>query len=160
MEERIVSILKKNKFNFTTILPGGKIKKLYDLILVDNFFTVIEVAREESGFGVCAGAYFGGSKPFMLIQSTGLINSLNSVFSLIKTYEIPLLVLASYRGYFDEKIEAQVELGKRMLDILVASDLDHYLIRNNIDHLNEACHKVLNEGKIVICLLSPELFES
>lgn len=47
-----------------------------------------------------------------------------------------------------------------MLDILNASELEHYLIRNNIDQLNEACRKVFNEGKIVVCLLSPELFKS
>lgn len=103
MEEKIVEILKNNKFNFTSILPGGKLKKMYDLILSDNFFTAIEVSREESGFGICAGAYLGGNIPFMLIQSSGLINSLNSVFSLLKTYEIPLLVLASYRGFLMKK---------------------------------------------------------
>jgi sulfopyruvate decarboxylase subunit beta len=94
-----------------------------------------------------------------LIQTTGLANSLNAVFSLILNYKIPLLILASYRGYYKEQIEAQKPLGQNIQEILTAAHIEHYLIKNKLDDVETACNEVRNQGKLVVCLLSPELFE-
>ena len=159
LNEEIIDLIKRHGFNFVTLFPCGKIKTLYNLILNDNQLESVELNREEEGLGVCTGAYLGGKTPFMLIQSTGLANSLNAVFSLIKSYKIPLLILTSYRGVYKENVEAQRPLGENFQEILTAAHIPHYLIKENLDDMEIACSEVRNQGKLVVCLLSPELFE-
>ena len=76
--------------------------------LLPESFETVELLREEDGVGVCAGAYLAGRKPAMFIQSSGLGNMLNALLSLSRTYELPLPVIASWRGVYQETIPAQV----------------------------------------------------
>jgi sulfopyruvate decarboxylase alpha subunit len=153
LEEKIIGILKKYGYNFSTILPCGKVKYLYNAILHDSSFTVVEINREEEGFGICAGAYFAGKKPFMLIQSTGLSNSFNAIFSLILTYQIPLLVLVSYRGYYDEKVMAQKMLGENLKKMLDVSKIKNYIVDKNLNKLETACSGIIIMNLQFVCCL-------
>src|SRR6187397_538362 len=51
--------------------------------------------REEEAFGIAAGLYLGGARPTVLLQSSGLGNSLNAVTSLLLPYQIPALIVIS-----------------------------------------------------------------
>src|SRR5512134_610789 len=54
--------------------------------------------REEEAFGIAAGLYMGGARPTVMLQSSGLGNSINAVASLLVPYRIPALVIVSMRG--------------------------------------------------------------
>src|SRR5437870_3972154 len=54
--------------------------------------------REEEAFGIAAGLYLGGVKPAVMLQSSGLGNSLNALTSLLIPYRIPVVMLISMRG--------------------------------------------------------------
>jgi len=54
--------------------------------------------REEEAFGIAAGLYVGGVRPTVMLQSSGLGNSLNALTSLLIPYEIPALIVISIRG--------------------------------------------------------------
>jgi sulfopyruvate decarboxylase subunit alpha len=45
--------------------------------------------REEEAFGIAAGLYLGGARPTVMLQSSGLGNSLNAITSLLLPYKIP-----------------------------------------------------------------------
>ena len=94
----------------------------------------------------------------MLIQSSGLGNSLNALASLIKTYEIPLLMLASYRGYYEEKIPAQVPLGNALPKLLEALEIPFLIINKDCKGLENACEVNINDQAPFAVFLSPELF--
>src|SRR5262249_44449198 len=66
-------------------------------VLAEHYpdITTTLATREEEGFGIAAGLYLGGVRPTMMLQSSGLGNSLNAIASLILPYEIPLLVVIS-----------------------------------------------------------------
>src|SRR5215510_667182 len=51
--------------------------------------------REEEAFGVAAGLYLGGARPAVMLQSSGLGNSLNALTSLLVPYRIPVLAVIS-----------------------------------------------------------------
>ena len=57
----------------------------------------------------------------MVIQSSGLGNSLNAIMSLTKTYDLPLPIIASWRGVQDEIIPAQVPFNAAIPKILDAT---------------------------------------
>src|SRR4051794_32895947 len=53
---------------------------------------LILATREEEAFGIAAGLYLGGRKAAVMLQSSGLGNSLNAITSLLLPYEIPVLM--------------------------------------------------------------------
>ena len=68
--------------------------------------------REEEAFGIAAGMYLGGARPTVMLQSSGLGNSLNAITSLLIPYKIPALVIISMRGDAGEWNDAQVPMGR------------------------------------------------
>ena len=68
--------------------------------------------REEEAFGIAAGLYLGGRLPTVMLQSSGLGNSLNALTSLLLPYQIPVLAVVSMRGDAGEWNAAQVPMGR------------------------------------------------
>lgn len=71
------------------------------------------VTREEEGVGVCAGAQLAGRTPVLLMQNTGLGNSLNALATLPVLYRMPLVMLMEHRGLPGERISAQLPMGEQ-----------------------------------------------
>jgi sulfopyruvate decarboxylase subunit alpha len=81
--------------------------------------------REEEAFGMAAGLYLGGRKPTVMLQSSGLGNSLNALTSLLLPYQIPALVVVSMRGDAGEWNAAQVPMGRAVRSIFDAIGVPH-----------------------------------
>jgi sulfopyruvate decarboxylase subunit alpha len=81
--------------------------------------------REEEGFGIAAGLYLGGARPTVMLQSSGLGNSLNALTSLLLPYRIPMLIVISMRGDAGEWNDAQVPMGRALRSICDAIGLPH-----------------------------------
>jgi sulfopyruvate decarboxylase subunit alpha len=76
--------------------------------------------REEEAFGIAAGLYLGGARPTVMLQSSGLGNSLNALTSLLLPYQIPVLTIVSMRGDAGEWNSAQVPMGRAVAPICAA----------------------------------------
>jgi len=81
--------------------------------------------REEEAFGIAAGLYLGGKRPTVMLQSSGLGNSINALTSLFVPYQIPSLILISMRGDEGEWNSAQVPMGRAVAPICTAVGLSH-----------------------------------
>ena len=81
--------------------------------------------REEEAFGIAAGLYLGGRLPAVMLQSSGLGNSLNALTSLLTPYQIPVLTIVSMRGDEGEWNAAQVPMGRAVRSIFEAIDVPH-----------------------------------
>jgi len=158
VESTIISFLKKNGFDFGVTFPSSKLKNLLKMIDGDDEIFTVPVTREEEGVGVCAGAYLAGRKPFMLIQSSGLGNSFNAIASLLKTYRIPILIIAEHRGSYDEKVSAQIPLGVALSGMLDAMEIPFIMINSHLDSLEEFSASSFRNEEPHVALLSPELF--
>jgi len=158
IEKEILSVLRRHGYDFGVTLPCSHVKELLKLLEKEQGITVVPVTREEEGVGVCAGAHLAGKKPFMLIQSSGLGNSFNAVASLLKTYQIPLLILASYRGQHEEKVTAQIPLGIALPGMLEAMEVPFMILRRGTEGLGEFSSKKFNDNTPHVVLISPELF--
>ena len=158
VESEIINFLKENGFDFGVTFPSSKLINLLKMIEDDDEIFTVPVTREEEGVGVCAGAYLAGKKPFMLIQSSGLGNSFNAIASLLKTYRIPILIIAEHRGSYNEKIPAQVPLGVALPGMLDAMEIPFMMISSHSDSLEEFSASSFRDGEPHVALLSPELF--
>src|SRR5436190_15924132 len=81
--------------------------------------------REEEAFGIGAGLYLGGVRPVVMLQSSGLGNSLNALTSLLVPYQIPVFILVSMRGEQDEWNPAQMPMGRAVRPIFDAIGVSH-----------------------------------
>ena len=120
--EAIYNGLKDAGINFIVSVPCVNLTKLLNMIDEDENITHIPVTREEEGIGLCAGAYLGGMKTAILMQNSGLGNSINALKSLTELYEFPLIMIMSHRGTEGENICGQVPMGQSTPRILEAMD--------------------------------------
>jgi sulfopyruvate decarboxylase subunit alpha len=81
--------------------------------------------REEEAFGIGAGLYLGGARPALMLQSSGLGNSLNAITSLLLPYKIPALIIISLRGDAGEWNDAQVPMGRAVRRICETIGVPH-----------------------------------
>lgn len=86
---------------------------------------VTMATREEEAFGIAAGLYLGGARPTVMLQSSGLGNSLNALGSLLIPYQIPVLIIVSMRGEAGEWNAAQVPLGRAVRPIFDALGIQY-----------------------------------
>ncbi len=84
--------------------------------------------REEEALGIAAGLYFGGARPVLMMQSSGLGNTLNALGSLLIAYQIPALFIISLRGDAGEWNSAQVPMGRAVVPVLDAFGVQHLAI--------------------------------
>jgi sulfopyruvate decarboxylase subunit alpha len=119
--------MKKAGVDFVVSVPCVNLKDL--IVMIDNDPDIIHVpvTREEEGVGVCAGAYMGGKRTAMLMQNSGLGNSINALASLNELYGIPLLIIMSHRGVEGETVCAQVPMGELTPKLLKTMDIPYFV---------------------------------
>ncbi|MBR4447935.1 sulfopyruvate decarboxylase subunit alpha [Methanobrevibacter sp.] len=154
--EAIYNGLKDAGIDFIVSVPCVNLTKLLNIIDEDPEITHIPVTREEEGIGICAGAYLGGKRPAILMQNSGLGNSINALKSLMELYEIPLLMIMSHRGTEGEPICGQVPMGESTPRILEAMDFKFFTPANPeaaYDDIRLSWELSEEEGKPVSILL-------
>ena len=98
--------------------------------------------REEEAFGIAAGLYLGGVRPVVMLQSSGLGNSINALASLNVAFDIPILMLITMRGGEGEWNPTQHPMGLAVRPILESLGIPHVTIEAD----DEAEEQVLRAG--------------
>ena len=112
ISKKIIDNLKKGGVDFYLSVPCKLLANMIDILEKDNDVYYSAVPREEEGMGICAGAYLGNKFPCLLMQNTGIGNSINAIVSLLQLYNIPIVFLISYRGTPGETVAAQAGMAK------------------------------------------------
>ena len=161
-EREVLEIVKRNRIDVISTLPCEKISALLQLAAQDNALCHVGLNREENGVGISAGAFLAGGKPLMLIQSTGLGTIINALMSLTVTYGLPLPILASWRGVYEENIEAQIPFGKALPKLLDALELEYTIIEDasQIGLVEEVIQDAFDKERPHIALISPKTWET
>lgn len=157
-EIEVAEQLEGSGIDLIVSLPCDKNKGFTDL--VHERFRVIDITREEDGVGICAGAVLAGSRPVMSIQSSGLGNMLNAMLSLTDCYKLPLVVLASWRGVDDEKIEAQKPFNIPIPDLLKVYGIECMDLDDpaDIGSMSERIDSAFDRGVMLVVLIHPRMW--
>ncbi|MDR0438691.1 MAG: sulfopyruvate decarboxylase subunit beta [Methanocalculaceae archaeon] len=158
-EEIVLNILAEQGIDLVVSLPCDKNKRL--TALFSTKFQVIDLAREEDGVGICAGAYLGGRRPIMSIQSSGLGNMLNALMSLSWMYELPIPIFASWRGVCNETICAQIPFNKPLPKILDIYEIPYRIFSTGEDLtcLDEVIAGAYKRHTPFVALIKPSCWE-
>ncbi len=157
----VLEILKRNRIDVVSTLPCEKLSAVLQLVAHDPAVCHVGLNREENGVGISAGAYLAGGKPLMIIQSTGLGTMINALMSLTVTYELPLPILASWRGVHDERIDAQVALGTALPRLLDALELRYTIIEDaaQLGSVEDVIQDAFENQRPHIALISPRTWD-
>jgi len=92
------------------IVPDAGHADLIRLCESDKKMSVIRLTSEEQGVSLLGGAWLGGKKGVLLMQSSGVGNCIN-MLSLSTSCQFPLLILVTMRGDHAEFNPSQVPMG-------------------------------------------------
>jgi sulfopyruvate decarboxylase alpha subunit len=110
-------VLRKNAVRQVSYVPDVGHKRLIELCHADKAMTVVPLTTEEEGIGLAAGAWLGGERSVLLMQSSGVGNCVNTL-SLATHCGFPLLMLVTMRGEWGEFNPWQVPMGQAAQDAL------------------------------------------
>ena len=113
-------ILSANAVRQVSYVPDAGHKRLIELCHGDRGMTVVPLTTEEEGVAVAAGAWLGGERSALLMQSSGVGNCVN-MFTLATHCAFPLLMLVTMRGEWGEFNPWQVPMGQATRDTLERS---------------------------------------
>ncbi len=91
-------------------VPDAGHARLIDLCRADDDIRDVALTTEEEGVALCSGAWLGGERAALLMQSSGLGNCVN-MLSLARACRFPLLMLITMRGEWEEFNPWQVPMG-------------------------------------------------
>ncbi len=152
--------IKKSGVNLILSVPCIMLKGLLQVINEKNEILHIPVTREEEAVGIAAGAYLGGRVPAILMQNSGLGNSINAIKSLLEIYKIPVTFIMSHRGAEGEQVIAQVPMGQATPPLLDCINLKTFFIHNleDIQKIETAIHLCQESKQSVAILLTRSLW--
>ena len=92
-------------------VPDAGHGELIDLCHADTAMRAVSLTTEEEGVAMLAGAWLGGQRGALLLQSSGVGNCIN-MLALNQECRIPLLALVTMRGEWGEFNPWQVPMGR------------------------------------------------
>lgn len=152
--------LRANHIDFVANVPDLVLANLIRRLEADEAVEVFTATREDEAVAVVAGAYLGGRRGAVLLQSSGFGNILNALGSLAIPYQLPFLLFVSMRGGLGEFNRVQVPLGRAVPDILETLGIPSYpLEREDLlpGTLDRAARLAFATWTPVALLLSPLL---
>lgn len=100
-------------------VPDAGHKRLIELCQADRKMRSVVLTTEEEGIGLAAGAWLGGVKSVLLMQSSGVGNVINAI-GMMKECRFPLVSIVTMRGQQGEFNPWQVAMGQATRSVLEA----------------------------------------
>jgi sulfopyruvate decarboxylase alpha subunit len=121
------ALLRKHDIGIVAYVPDGGQKRLIDLCEDDPEIRCVTLTSEQEGIALAAGAFLGGRRSAVLMQSSGVGNCVN-MLSVPSECNMPLLMLVTMRGEWGEFNPWQVQMGQGTPAVLEASGVIIYRV--------------------------------
>ena len=112
-------LLAAAKVGIVGYVPDAGHKRLIELCHAERSMRAVPLTTEEEGIGLATGAWLGGERCVLLMQSSGVGNIINALGT-VKECRIPLPILVTMRGEYGEFNPWQVPMGQATPGVLEA----------------------------------------
>lgn len=157
--QALYGALKQAGIQQVSFVPDAGHAELIRLFDEDPDVVSVTLTTEEEGVALAAGAWLGGQRSVILVQSSGVGNCIN-MLSLSATGRFPLLLLVTMRGEWKEFNPWQVPMGQATQPTLEAMGAK-VLRANAPEDVEEAvtagAQLAFGDGQQVAVLLSQRL---
>lgn len=113
----VYKVLREANVTQVSYVPDAGHRQLIEMSVADPAVFAVPLTTEEEGVGLAAGAWLGGQRAVLLMQSSGVGNCVN-MFGLIRICNLPFLTLVTMRGDWGEANPWQVPMGQNTQPIL------------------------------------------
>lgn len=124
----IHATLKAHDVKLVPYVPDNVLRPLIERIHADPYFTAFACTREEEAVGIAAGAWMGGMRAVVLMQTSGFATLANVLASLPVPFQIPVLLLVSERGTLGEFNIGQALVARTMRPVLDSIAIEHHTL--------------------------------
>ena len=140
-------------------VPDAGHTRLIEHCRADPEIRAVGLTSEDEGIGLAAGAWLGGQRAALLMQSSGVGNCIN-MLSLAKSCRFPLTLLVTMRGEWGEFNPWQVPMGTKTQAALELMDVLVYRVEREEEAgetVAAALDIAFNGGLVTAVLLSQRL---
>jgi phosphonopyruvate decarboxylase len=163
--QRFLDALEHHGYNFFTGVPCSLFAGVTRILDREPRYGYISAVREDSALGLAAGAYLGGRQPVVFMQNSGLGVSVNAIMSLNQIYDIPALLVVSWRGRperpegpegrVDDDAPEHLIMGAVMEDFLRLLNIPFALfepatLERDVDELTRTMHATRKPVALVV----------
>ena len=108
--EDIFRSLKRYDVRQVAYVPDAGHSYLIERVIAEPSMRAVSLTTEEEGIALMAGAWTGGQRSVLLMQSSGVGNCIN-MLSLVQIFRLPFLTVVTMRGEWGEFNPWQVPMG-------------------------------------------------
>jgi sulfopyruvate decarboxylase alpha subunit len=109
--EELHRVLREQNIRQVAYVPDSGHARLIDMARSDREMRAIPLTSEEEGVALAVGAWLGGEKSVLLLQSSGVGNCIN-MLGTVDECRVPLLMLVTMRGQWGEFNPWQVPMAQ------------------------------------------------
>ncbi len=157
--DAIFAALKAADIRQVGYVPDAGHARLIELCQADPAIRAVSLTSEEEGIGLAAGAWLGGQRAALLMQSSGVGNCIN-LLSLAKSCRFPMTLVVTMRGEWAEFNPWQVPMGTQTQAALELMDVLVYRVERPADAgetVAAALDLTFNGGPVTAVLLAQRL---
>ena len=159
---QIYDLLGHHQLRQVAHVPDAGHKRLLEMCVADPKMRVVTLTSEEEGVGLLTGAWLGGEKGVLLMQSSGVGNCVNAL-AMVESCRVPLLMLVAMRGEWGEFNPWQMPMGLAVEPVLKA--INAVVLRADaaaaaVPTVEAAAGLAFNGQRAVAVLLSQRLIGS
>lgn len=130
---------KANGFDFFTGVPCSFLTPLINATIDDPGSSYVAAASEGEAIAIASGAWLAGRQTVVMFQNSGLGNAINPLTSLNYPFQIPTLVICTWRAGPGLKDEPQHELmGEITPDLFDIMKIPHMMFPPENDEVHNA----------------------
>lgn len=152
--------LKANDVRLLTYVPDNILTPLIAAVQEDPFFTAFTTTREEEAVGIVCGAWMGGMRGAVLMQTSGFGTLPNVLASLAVPFQIPVVMFVSERGTLGEFNLGQALVARTMRPVLDALAIENHTLtrRDELEFtVDRSIKQAVSTRAPVALILSPLL---
>ena len=157
--DRLFDTFKRAGIRQVGYVPDAGHARLIDRCRADRDIRDVVLTTEEEGVALAAGAWLGGVRAALLMQSSGVGNCIN-MLSLSRACRFPLLMVITMRGEWEEFNPWQAPMGSIVEPVLKLCEAEIFRARkpDEVEGMAErAVQLAFGDERIAAVILSQEL---
>jgi sulfopyruvate decarboxylase subunit alpha len=155
--QHFLDLLEQQGFNFFTGVPCSLFQGVTRILDAEPRYGYVGAVREDSALGLAAGAYLGGRQPVVLMQNSGLGVSVNALMSLHQLYDIPALIVVSWRGRAGQDAPEHLIMGAAMERVLALLQMPYAVFEPaTLERDVESLTRTMRETSKPVALVVPK----
>lgn len=157
----LITAVKSAGIRFIVALPDRTTSEhLFKPMLADPDLHVVQICKEDEGVSICSGLYAAGQRALLLMQYTGLLDSINALRGVAVEGRNPVCMMVGLLQKEPGVLPTQSRhYGVRVVEpVLDAMHIEHHLIEapDDVEKVGPAIEAAYERAMPVVMLIGRE----